>query len=94
MVDMVLDGAAVADRAQLHEILARELPLPPWYGKNLDALFDCLTDLREETVIRLLHPAALSAALGPYAAALERVLRRAQEENPCLRLVVEADADR
>ena len=51
----VLDGDAISTREELHAALARELALPDWYGGNLDALYDCLTDLGEETVLRVVH---------------------------------------
>ena len=59
----------------------RALPLPEWYGKNLDALYDCLTDLSDPTEILLLHAEAMERALGDYALRFERVLRDAAEEN-------------
>lgn len=31
--------------------LGRALRFPEWYGNNLDALWDCLTDLTEPTVV-------------------------------------------
>ncbi|MBE6561751.1 MAG: ribonuclease inhibitor [Ruminococcaceae bacterium] len=64
-----------------HEILARELDFPPYYGRNLDALHDCLTDLSADTVIIL----AESANADPR---LIAVLRDAEEENPHLRVYV------
>lgn len=39
--------------AEIHHFLAEELAFPPYYGKNFDALYDCLTDLTEETEIHL-----------------------------------------
>ena len=33
----------------LHRALAEGLHFPAWYGGNLDALHDCLTDLNEPT---------------------------------------------
>lgn len=39
-------GAARGKRAVLREI-GRALAFPPYYGVNLDALYDCLTDLPE-----------------------------------------------
>ena len=38
---------------QIHEYLAEKLNFPDYYGKNLDALYDCLTDINEETEIQL-----------------------------------------
>ena len=29
---------------EIHEIIQRDLDFPDYYGKNLDALWDCLTD--------------------------------------------------
>lgn len=40
-----LDGTAMTTVAGFHAELARGLGLPSWYGANLDALVDCLTDL-------------------------------------------------
>ena len=48
MIQAVLDGGTIGDRAALHGALAGALGFPDWYGGNLDALFDCLTDLRED----------------------------------------------
>ena len=45
----LIDGAAIETRDQLHDTLARQLSFPAYYGRNLDALFDCLTDLTEDT---------------------------------------------
>ena len=93
MIELVLDGREITGRADLHRRLQEGLRLPWWYGRNLDALFDCLTDLREETTVRLLHRPALRETLGPYADRLDRVLCRAQEENPCLHWQIVPDED-
>ena len=82
----VLDGDAISTREELHAALARELALPDWYGGNLDALYDCLTDLGEETVLRVVHREALEENLGPTARGLMRVLADAEAENPWLRV--------
>ena len=55
----IIDGKLIKDREMLHRILA-ELPgVPDWYGRNLDALHDCLTDIQEE----LLRPDLASGEL-------------------------------
>ena len=53
MREAVLDGGRISSREALHTALAEALPLPEWYGRNLDALMDCLTDLGEELTLRL-----------------------------------------
>ncbi len=87
MLICIIDGNNIPDRETLHDILASSLQLPDWYGRNLDALYDCLSDLREETEIRLLHEEALENHLGQYAPALLRVIRGACRENPEIRLI-------
>ena len=36
-----------ADKKAVLRTIARELAFPSWFGANLDALYDCLTDLPE-----------------------------------------------
>ncbi|MBR7081998.1 MAG: barstar family protein [Oscillospiraceae bacterium] len=45
MKSFILYGGAIADRDELHETLAMGLGFPEYYGKNLDALHDCLADI-------------------------------------------------
>ena len=44
MHDHTVDLSGVCDRASLHTRLQDSLGLPSWYGRNLDALYDVLTD--------------------------------------------------
>ena len=88
-MNALIDGAAIETREQLHDALSRQLSFPDYYGRNLDALFDCLTDLAEETELRLVRRDELFAHLGVYADILQNVLRDACEENPHLRLITE-----
>ncbi|MBQ2665490.1 barstar family protein [Methanobrevibacter sp.] len=39
---MLLDGKLIKQRG--HDYLMEALDLPDYYGKNLDALYDCLTE--------------------------------------------------
>jgi len=89
MAEIVLDGLEIQGPEDVHALFVRALDLPDWYGRNLDALFDCLTDVREEVTVRLLHQEALEARLGFRGRALSALLRRAAEENPHVRLVEE-----
>ena len=47
------------DKAGLHQALKTALDFPHWYGNNLDALYDCLTEVSEPTELILLHFSAL-----------------------------------
>jgi ribonuclease inhibitor len=43
MQRVILDTAGISTKDDLHELLKHQLGLPDYYGKNLDALWDCLT---------------------------------------------------
>ena len=70
----------------LHIYLAYMLELPKYYGRNLDALHDLLTELCEETCIILAGDAG-SEEMAAYLPRLEAVLSDCAEENACLRYV-------
>lgn len=82
MQSLTLDGITLGEKAVLHPLLARELSFPSWYGGNLDALFDCLTDVTEEVTITLRELDDLT----PYARRVVKVLQAAAKENPHIHL--------
>jgi ribonuclease inhibitor len=45
MKQIILNGNLLSDAATVHDYLMEMLEFPKYYGKNLDALYDCLTDL-------------------------------------------------
>lgn len=82
MEQCILDCAAITNRDELHKALKQTLHLPDWYGENLDALFDCLTDIGTETELILQNSRTLEQALGSdYALALRQTLEDASLEN-------------
>ena len=82
MTEILIDCTAIRDRTAFHNALAQAMVFPEWYGKNLDALHDCLTDIGTDTILRLLHWGAVEAALGSYGKAAARVMEQADLENP------------
>ena len=81
---VVLDGKAMIDRMSAHSHLADRLELPTRYGRNLDALYDVLTEIGEETEIILSEPAAVVRQMGKYGEALLATMQEAAEDNPKL----------
>ncbi len=70
-----LDGGQIRTCGAFHALLARALGFPAWYGGNLDALYDCLTDLPAGTELVIRDFGALEKSLGPeYAGSIRRVL--------------------
>lgn len=80
----VLDGSSVGNRETLHRVLAAGLQFPDWYGGNLDALHDCLTEIPQPTELVIRGGDALETALGSYAAAFRRVLTDSAAQNDAL----------
>ena len=75
-----IDCRELKSRAAAHDRFARVFSLPASYGRNLDALYDVLTDLPPCTLV-LEHTQCLYDALGPYAEKLLSVFRDAAQEN-------------
>ena len=55
MKKVELDFKDLFTPRQIHEYIAKKLEFPEYYGKNLDALYDCLTDIDEETEVRIVN---------------------------------------
>ncbi len=81
-----LDLRHIATVRALHIYLRFMLDLPEYYGKNLDALYDCLTDIGEQTELVVLGGGEASEEMAAYAPRLWRVLEDAQRENEKLRV--------
>ena len=86
MITIKLDITNIETMRALHIYLQYKLDLPAYYGRNLDALYDCLTDISEDTTIIV----NAGAACGECAASLQKLLRvfeDAQSENPRLTVI-------
>lgn len=64
MKHIILDGASLPDSEALHRALETALDFPAWYGHNLDALYDCLTDLAEPPELEIKNGDDLQRNLG------------------------------
>ena len=73
-----LDLSCFEDAKEVHGYLKEKLGFPDYYGYNLDALHDVLTEIAEDTEI-------LTAGTGrPFEAGFLTVLRDSAKENPHL----------
>lgn len=70
---IIIDGKRMTTIEETHSYLARTLRLPGYYGGNLDALHDCLTDLSRSVWIILINGDEMDANLNGYAEKLRRV---------------------
>ncbi|MBQ2640459.1 MAG: barstar family protein [Lachnospiraceae bacterium] len=93
MADYRIDLSRVTDVASLHDQLMEVLPLPSWYGRNLDALYDALTELPGKTSICVSGQDRLPGQMRDYYDRLCRVLRDAREEVPGLQVFFSPGTD-
>lgn len=78
---VTLNGNKIASKETLHACLAKKLKFPAYYGKNLDALHDCLCECSAPLHITVTCTERLTEQLGDYADAFLQVLKDAAEEN-------------
>ena len=88
MKTVMLDCRMMTAKKEVHEYIAEKLGFPGYYGKNLDALYDCLTEFCRDTLIVIRYTSALEAALGEYGANLLNTFKDAEEAASSLSLVV------
>ena len=69
----ILDGKKMVSREETHRYLKETFGFPDYYGKNLDALHDCLAEMGEMEV-EIENAAEMLAALGRYGELLMQVL--------------------
>ena len=93
MRTIVLDGREMTGKEVFHRLVAQKLELPSWYGGNLDALYDCLCDVEEDTQILFYHLGEMQQALGGYTQQILSAFFDAQEENDCLAVALMGDEE-
>lgn len=84
-MNVTIDCSQIRTKEDLHRIFAEVLSFPHWYGKNLDALHDCLASL--SGTIRLEGWEEAERALGKYGAAARRAIADAAFQNQNLDLI-------
>ena len=76
----LLDGREMTSREAAYALIARTMRFPAWFGNNLDALADCLGELRKCSMVIILHTDALLAQLGEYGEKLLACFRDSARE--------------
>ena len=84
---IVLDGGQMLTRRSAHDHLSEQLALPEYYGRNLDALYDLLTERGSPARLVMRNRNTLLDGLGEYGAALCRTLEDAGRANPNLEVL-------
>ena len=80
MKEIIIEGALIDSKEELHKIFKEALNLPEHYGKNLDALWDMVTgeiDLPIRIIWRDFN--ITEENIGAYAMKTLQVIKRASE---------------
>lgn len=87
METVVIDGEKMLNRRAAHDHLTEQLALPDYYGRNLDALYDMLSEREGQTQLVVRHCNTLLSWLGDYGKALCQTLEDAERANPGLEII-------
>lgn len=82
MKKITLDFENISNKEEMHKYLAEKFEFPDYYGGNLDALFECLTDIAEPTAVNIIN------AINDYDEQIINVITSAEEENDNLAVFV------
>ncbi len=63
MKEITLDGKYLQRTEEGHLYLMQMLDFPEYYGKNMDALYDLLTEIVEPVAIRIENPDAMDTKM-------------------------------
>ena len=80
-MQVIIDGRKITDKVMLHAYLKEQCKFPDYYGNNLDALYDVLTERAEPLEIKVEHAQELKEVLCGYGEAFLETLQDAAAEN-------------
>lgn len=80
-MNVVLDARRMGTKESAHVYLQEKLNFPEYYGRNLDALYECLCGLWDTNIV-ILHRCEAQS----YYWKVETVFRKAGEDNRDLRV--------
>lgn len=82
---VVLNSDCLRERQYAQKYLKEQFGFPEYYGYNLDALYDCLTDLGETEIV------ISGENDSRYLRRVRRVLEAAERDNPALTVISEKE---
>lgn len=83
-----IPGDQFTTEEELHEFLQEHFNFPHYYGKNLDALYDALSEITEKTQVIVSSSIADEANLGEYGENFLTVLEEAAQDNEELKIKI------
>ena len=83
---VLLDPAFLGDKETMASYMKQQMDLPEWFGGNLDALADVLSEVSEETGFVMEAGQYAAFHTEGYPGKVLQVIRRAVSENTHLHL--------
>ena len=88
-MQVIIDGRKMTDKQTLHAYLKEQCEFPEYYGNNLDALYDVLTERTEPLEIKVEYAEELKEILCGYGEAFIETLLDAAAENESVTVEIE-----
>ena len=79
-MDIILDGREFRDRKTSHSYIKEKFKLADYYGMNLDALWDSLSQTSDELRIVIVNKDQFIKSLGEYGLELIKLFEELDEE--------------
>lgn len=76
-----LDGSKMNSIQNTHMYLKESMELPEYYGENLDAMYDVMSDISENTFVFVLNSKQMRDSLGDYSVRMEQVWEDLEQSN-------------
>ena len=90
ITEVTITSAHCSSQESLHRFLKRELSLPDYYGMNLSALADCLSEESRPAIITFkIDEDELEPGMQAYILRLVQVVARETLVNPCVSMIIE-----
>lgn len=83
-----LDFKMIANKDELHQYLKKQLGLSDYYGANLDALYDELTDFENNTIIEIENFNFFQEKELKYSNLLLEVFNDVIEQNSFIQIII------
>lgn len=80
MKELVLDIENVCGADEFYDLLGKQIELPAYFGRNLDALHDVLTEQPETIKITLVNTDVMEAMAPKFLRKLKRMLEDVANE--------------
>lgn len=92
---LVIDFSSVKTYDELHDLLKEKFGFPEYYGKNLDALWDCIGEVfiwgeKEERTIELYGVSSIREDLQNQMSGILRIFQDVHAENPKVKFIIKS----